>query len=274
MAVTAGEIGERAEGLGILGRLAATRRDHDHGVVVEPAGEEGYELSRGRVRPLQILQHEHHGGAPGARLEQAAHRLAEAVADRPGVERLVRDRGAALGCEVRQEVEQVRIDGARGRVGRGERPQRVDHRRIRKQTQLAEAAAGGDVCAVRLGLGERHGHEAALADARLPADEHEPAVAAPRRVEQAAQLGEDALPLDELHARTLDRRAARFQPGGYSAETARSSTAPRASSARPAASCSASFFEPPVPRPSSWPPTSAAQTKRRSCGGPSSAVTS
>ena len=50
--------------------------------------------------------------------------------------------------------------------------------------------------------------------------------------------------------------------------------APSPSSAVSAAACSASFFERPAPRASSSPSTTAATSKRRSCGGPSSAVTS
>ena len=46
-----------------------------------------------------------------------------------------------------------------------------------------------------------------------------------------------------------------------------------ASSAASAAACSASFFERPEPRATSSPPTTAATSKIRSCGGPSSAVT-
>jgi hypothetical protein len=52
-----------------------------------------------------------------------------------------------------------------------------------------------------------------------------------------------------------------------------SGTTPRASSACRAASCSAAFFVEPRPTPSWTPATCAAQTKRRSCGGPSTSST-
>src|SRR6476619_4232544 len=45
------------------------------------------------------------------------------------------------------------------------------------------------------------------------------------------------------------------------------------SSACCAAACSAAFFERPVPTPASWPSTTAAQRKVRSCGGPSTSRT-
>ena len=46
------------------------------------------------------------------------------------------------------------------------------------------------------------------------------------------------------------------------------------SSAARAASCSACFFERPEPVPTGRPPTAATTSNVRSCGGPSSAVTS
>ena len=59
---------------------------------------------------------------------------------------------------------------------------------------------------------------------------------------------------------------------GFAAEM-RSGTTPSASSAWRAASCSAAFFVEPRPMPSCAPATCAAQTKRRSCGGPSTSRT-
>ena len=52
-----------------------------------------------------------------------------------------------------------------------------------------------------------------------------------------------------------------------------SGVTPSASSACRAASCSAAFFVEPRPTPSCTPATCAAQTKRRSCGGPSTSRT-
>ena len=69
-----------------------------------------------------------------------------------------------------------------------------------------------------------------------------------------------------IHARVLYPK--RTKPMPQAATFGRSS-----SSASRAASCSAAFFEPPSPTPSSLPSTTAAQVKCRSCGGPSAEST-
>src|SRR5215210_4355871 len=63
-------------------------------------------------------------------------------------------------------------------------------------------------------------------------------------------------------------RSTRFA-GFYAAET----FTPSFASASLAASCSAAFFDSPVPTPSCSPSITAAQVKRRSCGGPSTSST-
>ena len=169
------------------------------------AHEEGEEVARGLVGPVQVLEHEHDGPDAAEPLDQGEQglehaRLVAAVAVGRG-DRARRAR--ELGHQLRERGarglrEAVRdVGAALGQLAR-DRAQRVDQRGVgdRGAAQLeavADEHAGAGGGGARLELGD----EPALADPGLPGDEREGGNARRRAAERAVESGELVRAADE-----------------------------------------------------------------------------
>ena len=167
------------------------------------AHEEGQEVARGLVGPVQVLEHQHDGLDAAEPLDQRQQRLEHArlvaavAVLRGGVRRAelrhqLRERGARGG---RQPVGDV--GAALGQLA-GDRAQRVDQRRVRDRgaAQL-QAVADEHARAGVAGAGFELGDEPALADAGLAGDEGEGGNARRRAAERAVESGELVRAADE-----------------------------------------------------------------------------
>ena len=172
---------------GRRGLVRAVGREQQNRPVMEVVRKEDDEIERGRVGPVQILEHQQHG-CRDATLREQRQRLLEHLQLRAG-----------------------RVD----RPALGERAQRLDERLIRKlRADEIDRAPDEDVEPGIAGTARELGGEPGLADARLPDDENGRAAPGARRVERALELLELTYPSHEHLARATHLPASIAQLAG------------------------------------------------------------
>ena len=154
---------------------------------MEVVRKEDDEIERGRVGPVQILEHQQHG-CRDATLREQRQRLLEHLQLRAG-----------------------RVD----RPALGERAQRLDERLIRKlRADEIDRSPDEDDEPGIAGMARELGSEPGLADAGLPDDENGRAAPGARRVERALELLELTYPSHEHLARATHLPASIAQLAG------------------------------------------------------------
>ena len=185
---------QRPQRVAAVQLVGAVRGDEQHALVARVAHEEGQEVARRAVGPMDVLEDEHQR----PRLGQASQEGEQELEHAPLRERAL---GAGLGC--------VELGEQRRQAGRGaaelagvEAAQRADDRRI-GQLAVAEvdAVAGEHARALRPRAGRELGDQPRLADARLARDQGDRRAPIGRAVERRGQARELALAPDELGAR-------------------------------------------------------------------------
>jgi hypothetical protein len=176
-------VGHPAHAVGGGRLVRASRGEHQQPAVAQVVGEEDVEVERGRVRPVQILEHEQR-----------------------------RLRGAALREQRQRILEHAQLRAARV-IAAGELAEGLRERLVR-QLGAGEVDRAPDQHgeAGRAGLRLQLAGEPRLADARLAGDQHARAVPRARRRERAAQRRELGGASDERrHAASIRARAPRPQ---------------------------------------------------------------
>ena len=126
------ELGQqRAQRVAAVELVEAVGQDDEHPLAAQRAGEEGDERAGRRVRPVQVLEREHHGRVAAEAVEEAEHGLEEAALRR-AVGPLVRRRRAG---QPREEAGQL------GAVARVQRVEGRDDRRGRARAAPTTSAA-------------------------------------------------------------------------------------------------------------------------------------
>jgi len=192
---------QRPQRMAAVQLVGAEADDHEHAIGVQGAHEQGHEVERRPVRPVQILDHEHERAVGGQPLDDADDELEQA--GRPA---LTQRRGAdrAVRVEVRQHLRQIGAGGPDEGVellGRRVAHERAEHvgERAERQALAAhlDAAAREDPRA--RGARALGGllDEPRLAHAGLPAEEHGRGIAPDGSVERGRQRRQLGLPADE-----------------------------------------------------------------------------
>ena len=173
----------------LVGTVGAHEQDAH---ATQRAHEEGHQLERGPVRPVQVLEHEHQRPLGGQPLHHAEHEL-DQLRGRRGVGRagararveLGQQPGEPAACRS-QQLRQL-VLGGRAR----QRPQRVGERRERQPVAAElDAGAAEHAGAARRGGGAQLLDQPGLADAGLAADEGDGGLAVERPLERGAERRE------------------------------------------------------------------------------------
>ena len=104
--------------LGVLGGQVPVRRDQQHRLGREAGGQVRQQLEAGQIRPLEVVEGDHHGSVFGGLAQERGDRLVEQEPHRLGV--VARHRGClsgALGDAGRQLRDRPRGPGARAAQG-------------------------------------------------------------------------------------------------------------------------------------------------------------
>jgi hypothetical protein len=192
---------QRAQRVAAVQLVGAERDDHQDAPGAQRSYEEGHEVERRPVRPVQVLDDEHQRAVLGEPLDHAQHELEQARRAAVGERRAV---PRAVGVEVWQHARELRAGGPQQRVEvlrwhvAPERAERVRQRAEGKAFAAElDAAAGEDARAGRAGALGRLLHEPCLPDTRLAAQEHDGGRSRDRGLERRRQRGELGLPADE-----------------------------------------------------------------------------
>ena len=196
------ELGEqRPQRVAAVQLVGAVGDDQAQRLLARAAHEEGEEVARGGVRPVDVLEQEQDRRVAPEPLEQRQQRLEE-----PALARAVLLVGGLAGrgaAELRQQLPQ-RVAGRGREVGHelgavaGDRPQRGDERRVGDlHAAELQAVAAQDVRLARARARLELGEQAGLADAGLAADEDHRGLAAGRAVEPGLEDGQLGGPPDE-----------------------------------------------------------------------------
>jgi hypothetical protein len=104
---------ERPQRMAAVQLVSAEAGDHEHAIGVERTHEQGHEVERRPIRPVQVLDHEHERAVGGEPLDHADDELEQArratLAERRGA-------GRAVGVEVGQHPRQLGAGGSDERV--------------------------------------------------------------------------------------------------------------------------------------------------------------
>ena len=185
---------QRPQRMAAVQLVGAVGREKQDALVARVAHEEGQEVARGAVGPVDVLEDEHER----PRLAQPAQQ-ARAAARTPGPARArsrARPRGRRAGAgAARARRAAAELVGAQAAQG-------ADDRRV-GQLAVAEvdAVAGEHARALFAGAGAQLGDQARLADARLARDERDRGAAVGRALERRGEARELALAPDELRTR-------------------------------------------------------------------------
>ena len=187
---------ERAQRVAAVQLVGTEADDHEHATGVQGAHEQGHEVERRPVRPVQILDHEHERAVGGQALDHAHDQLEQARRAALTERRRVQ---CAVRVEVREHLRQLRARGPdesvellRGRLAH-ERAQRVCERAERQALAAHLDAAAREHPRARVaGAPGRLLDEPRLAHAGLAADENDRGIPRDGGVErghQRCQLG-------------------------------------------------------------------------------------
>jgi hypothetical protein len=204
-----GQVGQQGAGLlaGGLVELAPGGQDQGPGGG-QAAGQEGEQLQRRRVGPLEVVEDHDQRPLPGGG-QQHRGELVEQP-DPGGRVRLAglreRDRPGQLGQQPRRRG-QPGGEPSQALVGRDQRPQHLHPGPVGRRPLPLPAPAPGDPGAAPLGVGGRRRGHRGLAGAGLAGQQHQPAPAGGGGLGGAAELGEQLVPPDEpvpgRHRRTI-----------------------------------------------------------------------
>jgi hypothetical protein len=183
---------QRAQGMAAVQLVGAVGGEEQDALLARVAHEEGQEVARGAVGPVDVLEDEHER----LRLGQAPQQREQQLEDAPLRGRRLRGGGVELGQQ-RGEA-----DRARAQLVGAQPAQGADDGR---EGQLAvaeiDAVADEDSRALRTGAGAELGDEASLADPRLAGDERDRGPAIGRALEGRREARELTLAPHELRTR-------------------------------------------------------------------------
>ena len=184
LAVQIAEQGVQAMGISLAQRAGDQQRRPAHG-----PDHVREHLHSGRIRPVQILEHEQHGPAARGVADRRRHRLEQPVA---GVLRPPH-RGLRLRPELRQQAGELGDHPVGQRGGRGVRAQRLGERRERDPAVLY-AAAREHRRPGAVELAPELGQQTRLPRAGLAGDHHHSRGAGARPPPRGAKRGERVAP--------------------------------------------------------------------------------
>ena len=192
---------ERPQRMAAVQLVGAEADDHEHASAVQRAHEQGHEVERRPIRPVQILDHEHERAVGSEPLDHAHDQLEQArraaLTERSPAER-------AVGIEVRQHLRQLgagRPDELIELLGRRVAHERAE--RVRERAERQALAAHLDAAArehPRARLARALGRlldEPRLAHAGLATQEHHRGVPRDRSVERRRQRRQLGVSADE-----------------------------------------------------------------------------
>ena len=192
---------ERPQRMAAVQLVGAEADDHEHASAVQRAHEQGHEVERRPIRPVQILDHEHERAVGSEPLDHAHDQLEQArraaLTEGSPAER-------AVGIEVRQHLPQLgagRSDELIELLGRRVAHERAE--RVRERAERQALAAHLDAAArehPRARLARALGRlldESCLAHAGLATQEHHRRVPRDRSVERRRQRRQLGVSADE-----------------------------------------------------------------------------
>ena len=183
---------ERSQGMAAVQLVGTVGGEEQDALLAGVAHEEGQEVARGTVGPVDVLEDEHER----LRLGQAPQQREQQLEDASLRGRRLRGGGVELGKQRRE------ADRAGAQLVGAQPPQGADDRR---EGQLAvaevDAVAGEEASAPGAGAGTELRDQAGLADARLAGDERDRGPAIGRALERRAEARELALAPHELRTR-------------------------------------------------------------------------
>jgi hypothetical protein len=197
---------QRAQRVAAVELVGAVRRDEQHALAAGVAHEEGQEVARRAIGPVDVLEHEHERRVVGQAAQEREQQLDHAALRQGAV--AVALRALELGQQRRQPRGRA-AEGIGKRVGvdaaQGSDDRRVGHLAVAEGDALAGQHARPSLARAARELGD----EAGLADARLARDERDGRAPVGGTVEPRDEAGQLALAPDELRARHPLRQPAR-----------------------------------------------------------------
>ena len=206
---------ERAERMAPVQVIGAVRADDRDPLGAQHPGQERQQVPRGGVRPVQVLEHDQHGGV-GPKLGQqpqdrAEHLLTGHADALPG--------GGGGRPALRQQAAEQRTAGEgtgqprRGPGRPGGAAQRVRERQVGDAFAELGAVPGQYGEPLPGGQAGHLGHEPGLAHSGVPADEGDDRVAGRGVVQEREQAGELGVPPDQPSPRRLRQHAPSIPSG-------------------------------------------------------------